>query len=216
MSIVPHVFEFKGSPVPIRADLKGACARLWSHFAEPGPTLTGTQRVEIATYVRMARSGGTPQPTDLHSSLLTLAATLFVDPSRVDRSMVRQAADAAGDPMVVEVISIVSMLSAVDGAHTALGADLEPLPSPLAGEPTSEIAKGLRRRRTHVPMPVGAIPVALDLLPRIGQVFQDCFGPQYMTGPEMAFADFNRTPGLNRAQIEIVSSRTSLLNKCFY
>ncbi len=216
MSIVIQVFEFSGSPVPVRDDLKGAYARLWSHFAEPGPTLTGTQRVGIAEYVRAARSGGTPQPADLHPALLTLVATLFVDPARVDRSMVRQSAEAVGDPMVVEVISIVSMLSAVDGAHTALGADLEPLPSPLAGEPTSEIAKGLKQRQTHVPMPAGAIPVSLDLLPRIGQVFQNSFGSQYMTESEMAFADFKRTPGLDRAQIEIVSSRTSLRNKCFY
>jgi hypothetical protein len=118
--------------------------------------------------------------------------------------------------MVVEVISIVSMLSAVDGAHSALGADLEPLPAPLEGEPTREIAEGLRQRHTHVPMPAGAIPVALDLLPHVGQVFRNSFGPQYMTGPEMALDDFHRTPGLNRAQMEIVSSRTSLLNECFY
>lgn len=153
---------------------------------------------------------------DLPSSLLTLASTLFGDPGLVDRSMVRRAAEDVGDPMVVEVISIVSMLSAVDGAHRALGADLEPLPEPVEGAPTNEIAEGLKQRRTHVPMPAGAINVAFDLLPEIGQVFQASFGPQYMTGLEMAHADYERNPGLNRAQMEIVSSRTSLHNKCFY
>jgi len=216
VSIVAHVFEFKGSPVPIRDDLKDAYTRLWSHLAEPGPTLTGTQRLEIAAHVRMARSGDTPQPNDLPSSLLTLAATLFVDPSRVDGPMVLQTTEAVGDPMVVEAISIASMLSAVDGAHAALGADLEPLPSPLVGNPTDEITRGLKRRHTHVPMPAGAIPIALDLLPSVGKAFRNSFGPQYMMEHEMASADFDRTPGLNRAQIEIVSSRTSLRNKCFY
>lgn len=153
---------------------------------------------------------------DLPSSLLTLAETLFVNPSHVDGPMVRRAADEGGEATTVEIISIVSMLSAVDGAHIALGASLEPLPAALPGDPTGRIAEGLKKRRTHVPMPAGAIPVALDLLPRVGEVFQNSFGPQYMTGPEMASYDFRRTPGLDRAQIEIVSSRTSLQNKCFY
>jgi hypothetical protein len=65
-------------------------------------------------------------------------------------------------------------------------------------------------------MPVGAIPLALDLLPEAGAAFRSSFGPQYMTGPEMGFDDFARDPGLNRAQIEIVSTKTSLHNKCFY
>lgn len=130
--------------------------------------------------------------------------------------MVRQAAEEVGDPMTVEVISIVSMLSAVDGAHRSLGAQPEPLPEPAPGEPTGDVTKGLKRRRTHIPMPPGAIPVALDLLPAVGHVFRASYGPQYMTEPEMALGGFSRTPGLNRAQIEIVSSRTSLLNECFY
>jgi hypothetical protein len=216
VSIVIRVFEFIGSPVPVRDDLKRAYAGIWSHLAEPGPTLTGVQRVGIAAYVRAAQSGDTPEWTDLPSSLLALGTTLFSNPGRVDRSMVRSAADEVGDPCVVEIISIVSMLSAVDGSHRALGADLEPLPAPLEGKPTEEIAEGLTQRRTHVPMPSGAIPVALDLLPRVGMVFKSTFGPQYMTEHEMALDDFARTPGLDRAQIEIVSSRTSMHNKCFY
>ena len=214
--MVARVFAFAGSPVSVRGDLRDAYVGLWSHLGGPGPTLTGTQRVGLAEYVRAVRNRGTPVRVELPASVPYLAAKLFGDPGLVDRSMVREAADEVGDPMVVEVISIVSMLSAIDGAHRALGADLEPLPEPLEGPPTNEIAEGLQQRRTHVPMPAGAIPVALDLLPRVGQVFRNSFGPQYMTEPEMVFDDFERNPGLNRAQIEIVSSRTSLLNRCFY
>ena len=65
-------------------------------------------------------------------------------------------------------------------------------------------------------MPAGAINVAFDLLPHVGQIFQNSFGPQYMTGPEMDFEDYERSPGLNRPQMEIVSSRTSMHNRCFY
>ena len=124
--------------------------------------------------------------------------------------------DASGDPSTVEVAALVSMLSSVDGTHRALGAELEPLPNPAAGDPTGEIAQGLKRRRTHLPVPPGAIPVMFDLLPYEGAVYQSLFGPQYMTGREMALDTFRRSPGLDRAQMELVSSRTSIHNECFY
>lgn len=210
------MFEFNGSPVPVRQDLRDAYASLWVHLAEPGPSLRADQRIALADYVRAARSGDTIPWLDQPRPLLHLAATLFTDPGAVDETMVRAAADAVGDPIVVETIAIVSMLSAVDGAHRALTADLEPLPTPEIGEPTRAVADGLKRRRTHVPMPAGPIPVALDLLPTVGSAFQDSFGAQYMTGSEMASDTFERSPGLNRAQIEIVSSRVSIHNECFY
>ena len=71
-------------------------------------------------------------------------------------------------------------------------------------------------RRTHIPVPPGPIPVMLDLLPDEGAAFQALFGPQYMTGWEMALDTFRRSPGLDRAQMEVVSSRTSIHNECFY
>jgi hypothetical protein len=210
------MFEFNGSPIPVRQDLKDAYYEIWNHLANPGPTLTGEQRIGLAGYVRAAWSGDTPASVDLPVPVLDLAARLFADPATIDGSTVRAVATDVGDPLTVEVISIVSMLSAVDGAHRGLTADLEALPSPRVGTPTGIIATGLKRRRTHVPMPAGAIPFALDLLPEVGQVFQDSFGPQYMTEPEMTRDDFERNPGLNRAQMEVISSRTSMHNRCFY
>lgn len=210
------MFEFLGSPVPVRNDLKNAHAELWAHLAAPGPTLTGDERVDLAHYAREAENAEPHHGIDLPPSLCRLAAALFAEPATVDGPMVRASVDESSDAMTVEVISIVSMLAAVDGTHHALNAVLEPLPTPRPGGPNGEIAEGMKRRRTHVPMPQGAIPMALDLLPRVGSVFRDSFGPQYMTGAEMTLNDFARDPGLNRAQIEIVSSRTSLHNKCFY
>ncbi|MEN8040762.1 MAG: hypothetical protein ABFR95_04595 [Actinomycetota bacterium] len=210
------MFEFKGSPVEVRDDLRNTYVEIWRHLAEPGPTLTGSQRVGLAEHVRAARSGDSSIRHDMPDALLHLASTLFRNPADVDGFMVRHAAEDAGNPMVVEIIGLVSMLAAVDGAHRGLTAELEPLPDPMDGEPTGVIAEGLKQRRTHVPMPAGPIPVALDLVPEVGQAYRDSFGPQYMTEAEMAFDDFNRIPGLNRAQIEIISSRISIHNECFY
>ncbi len=210
------MFSFDGFTLPVRDDLRDAYVQLWHHIASPGPMLTGGQRVELASYVRVRRSGERAPWMALPDEVLHHAATRLATPGDVHRETVRRAADAAGDAVVVEVISLVSMLSAVDGCHRALLAQLEPLPNPIPGDSTREVAGDLKQRRTHIPMPAGPIPVALDLLPSVGQVFQESFGPQYMTGEEMALDDFERTPGLNRAQMEVVSTRTSIHNECFY
>jgi hypothetical protein len=210
------MFAFEGSPVAVRPDLRYAYISLWDHFSRPGPTLTGHQRTGLLDAARNRLAERHAPEIAIHPDLGLLADTLYHDPTSVDGELVRSATDAAGDPETVEVAALVSMLSSVDGTHRALGAALEPLPDPQPGEPTGDIAEGLKRRRTHVPVPPGPIPVMFDLLPYEGAVFQSLFGPQYMTGWEMALDTFQRSPGLNRAQMELVSSRTSIHNECFY
>ena len=210
------MFAFARAPVTVRPDLRYAYISLWDHLARPGPTLTGSQRLSLLDASRNANAEAAAAEIRIEPALGLLADALYHDPIAVDGTMVRTAADAAGDPRAVEVAALVSMLSSIDGTHRALSAELEPLPEPQAGEPTGEIAEGLKRRRTHLPVPPGPIPVMFDLLPYEGAVFQSLFGPQYMTGWEMALDTFQRSPGLNRAQMELVSSRTSIHNECFY
>lgn len=208
------MFDFALSPVPIRDDVRRTYRNIWEHFALPGPTMDAGQRSVLLAAARSGRSEHVA-PTD-SSALMRFAATLYADPAAVNESTVRDAADEAGDAATTETVGLVAMLSAVDGAHRALGVTLEPLPVPLPGPATENITKGLKRRRTHLPMPSGAIPSALDLVPEVAKAYRDSFGAQYMTESEMAFSDFARIPGLNRAQIELVSSRTSFINECFY
>lgn len=202
--------------MPVRPDLRYSYISTWNHFARPGPTLTGTQRIGLLAATRADITEQEATNLGLDKSLGWLSDTLYHNPANVDGAMVRTAADATSDPATVGVIAIVSMLSSIDGMHRALGAELEPLPDPHSGAPTGEIRGDLKRRRTHVPAPPGSIALTLDLLPSEGAAFQSLFGPQYMTGREMAFDTFLRSPGLNRAQMELVSSRTSIHNECFY
>jgi hypothetical protein len=210
------MFEFRGSPVSVRPDLRFAYTSLWDHFSRPGPTLDGRQRNALLTSVRQRAAEKAGQEIGIEPRLGLLADTLYHDPTAVNGDLVRSVADASGDPSTVEVAALVSMLSSVDGTHRALAADLEPLPEPSIGDPTGEIAAGLKRRRTHLPVPPGPIPVMFDLLPYEGAVYRSLFGPQYMTGWEMSLDMFRRDPGLDRAQMELVSSRTSIHNECFY
>lgn len=210
------MFSFSGSTVSVRSDISESFRDLWANIAKPGPALTAKQRHAVLSGAR-GPTDDTPSPgTDLPHALFDLARTLYPTPGAVDGALVRSAADGSGDPATVEVIALTAMLAAVDGFHAALGVALEPLPDPHPGDPTGQITGGLVPRRTHVPMPRGAIPIALDLLPGVGAVFRSLFGPLYMTEAEMASPTFLREPGLDRAQMEVVSSRTSLLNECFY
>jgi hypothetical protein len=210
------MFDFTGSPAPVRSDVVFAYRSVWHHLAGPGPTLTGEQRVAMLAAARNRTAEVLALDLGRSTAWGVLIDTLYHEPRLVDGPMVRAAADIDGDATTVEAIALVSILSSVDGTHRGLGIELEPLPEPRPGPPTGEIAEGLKRRRLHVPAPPGPIPFTLDLLPGEGAAFQSLFGSQYMTGMEMALDTFRRRPGLDRAQIEVVSSRTSMHNECFY
>lgn len=206
------MFDFASAPVDIRSDIGDVFRLFWDVLARPGATLTGTQRVAIASAVRDPQG----QSGVASHGLREFAIKLYVDPATIREEDVRRPADVDGDASTVETIAIVSMLAAVDAFHHAVGIDIPALPEPVAGDPTGDVTEGLKRRRTHVPVPPGPIPFTLDLVPSDARVYLALHGPLYMTGDEMDRDDFERTPGLNRAQMELVSSRLSFHNECFY
>lgn len=210
------MFSFSTSPVPVRDDITETFADMWAYFAKPGPVFDASQRSVLLDTARTGESPDGESEDQPPEQIADLAHTLYQDPAQVGYDLVRTAADVASDAAAVETIGLVSMLSAVDGVHRALGVDFEPLPQPISGKPTGNITKRLKRRGTHVPMPRGAIPSALDLVPDVASVWVASFGPLYMTGEQMGYMDFVRTPGLNRAQIELIAAKTSLINECFY
>ncbi len=210
------MFDFVNAPLPIRGDIPATLRNEWGHLAAPGATLSSRERIAVAAVSRSSVDGGGVPASGLDPSIDDLATTLMADPGAVDEALVRSTAAAVGDPTTVEVIGIVSRLSAVDGFHMALAVPIEALPDPVEGDPTRDITPDLKRRRTHVPMPPGPIPVSLDLAPSEGIAMEDLAGPLYMTYSDMAHDDFARSPGLNRSQMELISSRTSHRNGCFY
>ena len=193
--------------VRVRDDLIEMADRSIAAIAAPGGSLSGEERVAMAEAAR---------GSDANSRLQEFARHLYSSPATVALEHVRRAASEAGDPQTVETIGIVARLSALDRLHIVLGVDLEPLPTPQPGPATGEIAKDLERRRAHVPMPPGPIPVSLDLVPFEAEAFQAMFGPLYMTEEQMGDPLFARDPGLNTPQLETIAARISMLNECFY
>ena len=201
------MLDFSDARAPVRPDIGLAIRREFQFLASPGGSLSGTERVALA---QAARSG--------HGSddLEKFAAHLYSSPATVDEKTVRSVADLIGDPPVVEAVGIVARLACIDRFCQVVGVDPLSLPEPVSGPPTGEIVEGLKRRRSHLPMPPGPIPVALDLVPAEGRALRAMFGPFYMTEEQMADPSFVRHPGLDTAQLEVVASRVSMLNQCFY
>ena len=204
------MFTFTAAVVPVRSDLVAAFRAEWDGLARPGAVLTSSDRVGLARTARSGRFGTLADPLE------KLARKLYAEPGAVVESDVRNAADATSDAHAVEAIGIVSRLAAVDGFHRAMQLELEPLPEPIDGAPTGEIDTTLQRRRTHVPVAPGPIPYTLNHVPAEGRALKAIHGPQYMSYDEMDDARFARKPGLNRAQMELVSSMVSIHNQCFY
>lgn len=193
--------------VPIRREVVDVERMAFEALATPGAVLDGAERVELAAAARSGKAS---------SELQSFGHHLYTSPGTVHEEHVRAAADATSDPAVVEAIGIVARLSALDRVHDVLDVELEPLPEPKPGKPTRIIREDVRRRRGHIPMPPGPIPVTLGLVPSEEPPFHALFGPLYMTEEEMGDPHFRRDPGLDTPQLETIAARISLLNQCFY
>jgi hypothetical protein len=124
-------------------------------------------------------------------------------------------ADGLDYERYIELLGVVARLVAVDTFSEALSLPLTPLPEPTAGEPTGETDTRARPSKGWVPVVGGtSITQALSLIPSENAELERFHGPMYLTFKEMSDPAVAR--GLTRPQMELVASRTSAFNECFY
>jgi hypothetical protein len=212
------MFDFSGAPLPIRADLAVAFREVWRRLAEPGTWWTGTERVELAQVARNAY-GDLPLPEGLSLAgpAIDAAALLGEMPAAVTEELIVGWEAAGLDAnRYVELVAVVSRVTAVDTFHRALGLPLEALPSPKPGAPSHSLpAVAATKTKAWVPM-VGPpnIPVSLSAVPAAMAALETLHGPMYLTYEEMGNPAVQR--GLHRSQMELVAGMTSAINECFY
>ena len=203
------MFDFSASPVPVRDDIADEFRREWSRLRNPGPTWTGSERVAIAGAARSGSAEGIPDDA------VRCADQICRDPVSLTREWVTEASDSLGMERYVELVGVVARVAAVDFFHRGLGLPPEPLPEPVAGDPTGAIDGMARPGKAWVPMVGGASIVgALSLVPSEMQAQEQLHGPIYLTYEGMGDLGFRR--GLHRSQMELVAARTSAINECFY
>lgn len=240
-------FRYAQSPDPVRDDLAAAYRGAWQHVAAPGTWLTGAQRVAVAEETRRARSCAlcrerkealSPFSVDgEHDHAGLLPAPMVDEIHRVTTDAARLTerwyqslvADGLSPEEYVEALGVAVIVISVDRFHDAMGFALEPLPSPIAGEPSRVSAEGIVEGEAWVPMqsarqagsqaglPPGPVPFvlrALSLVPAEVAAWGALSDVQYLGKPDMM--SFEQVRAIDRSQIELIAGRVSALNECFY
>ena len=192
-------------------------ARTWGWLRSPGSFFSGSDRVAIAREARSARGLVSPGPV-LGGPVSDAVGRIAAEAASIRPEMIEVWSLAGLDRTTyVEVVSVVAQSAAIDSYVTALGLPLEPLPSPVSGEPDGLVDEAAEITNGWVPTvgPAGA-PSALSALPREAESLHFVHGVLYIEGERFFDLDGDPDRALSRPQMEFVAARTSWLNECFY
>jgi len=223
----------------------------WEQLGRAGGWFSGRERIAIAEEARTARQCGfcverkaalSPYAVagghDGSQKVLSHLAVdpihrIATDPGRLSKRWYEELADAGMRPEeLVEITSIIGVVTIADTLARALSQPERPLPAASDGEPHRKPVSGTTIERAWVPMvgPESAegtlkmmydellsgmgfvfnVARALTSVPEAVRDFFAAFIPNYTThGPV-------RPGGLDRSQVELLASSTSAWNDCFY
>ncbi len=242
--------EVSGQFLPIRPGLASAIESAWARLAGAGTWWSGAERIAIAAEARNARGcklcrerkqalspyavKGTHDSLGILSDDAVEAAhRLVTDASRISEAWVRGMADGPlGEGGYVEIVSVVSIVIALDTFDHALGRTPRALPAAVDGAPSRWRPAGARRNLAWVatlapedvapgdpnPFPLHGdknIHRALSLVPQAVIDFFDLDVELYLRDHEIR--DFTTEyRAISHAQIELIAGRASAINRCFY
>ncbi len=200
---------------PVRPDIVNAFTREWEALAAPGSFFSGSEQIAIAAAYRSVRNGESGVG-ELAPMVAEVVVKLSSDPGAIRRHWVEYLfAGGLEVGRYVEITSVVSRIAAVDGFHRMMGFALPPLPSPTQGSPTGELDPKAAPGKAFVPMIRGtSIWWALTLVPKAYDRMEDLHCVLYLSPEQMPSSESPRM--ITRPQMELVASRTSLINECFY
>lgn len=208
-------FALDDAVLPVPDDVREEFRREWERLAAPGTWLSGHERVSVARAARSARELADP-PEDLDPLLAEAAESVSAAAPSITREWVEDL-QARGLPVerYVEVVGVVSRLAAVDSYLLGVGAQEEPLPEPVGGEPSRRPNPDVRVRGAFVPTyPEDGARHALSAVPAETDARDRLHALLYLSMEGMA--DLGHQGLLSRAQMELLAARVSLLNDCFY
>lgn len=190
-------------------------------FARPGAWWSGTDRLRIVLETRNAAEAPTPggvQGEHADGGGLPPIAVEAIhgirnDSGRLTRRWFDELIDMGLQPEAyVELVAVAASSVIVDTFAQGIGRPLPELPEPQPGAPNFERSDDVvdagawlpikREGQANILRSLGLVPSALKL-------FFDTFGPSYYMRPNAAFS-------LSRPQVELVASRVSAVNECFY
>jgi alkylhydroperoxidase family enzyme len=231
--------------LPIRDAVLKAHAALLEHWASPGTWWSATERFAIVNEVRTAWDADQLSPWVRPSTVDGLVADDHVLPAAVvdiiwritnhTSTLTRDwydsfVPDQVSAEQYVEVLSLVSMANMVDRFADSLSMDRLALSEPRAGEPSRYRPDGVEIARHWVPtasledthwspdMPMEAPNVrrTLNLVPAEAAILWMLIDAHYIAGGILSELDSGRNWSIERPHFELLATRTSALNECFY
>ena len=204
-------------------------------LGEPGDWLTGAQRVDVWRQVRDSATdeldqarraalspssvAGTHPPTDdLDAAAVEVAHRVGSDPGRLTRAWAAEHIDALGEEAYTEIVGVTAIASVIDRFHVAMGEPIPALPVPQPGEPDRVRPDGVGDVGAWVSQSCGPttanVSRTLSLVPRTNATWRSLVDSHYSRGREFLDAVWSRA--LPRPAVELVATRTTGLNECFY
>ena len=220
----------QGAALPVAEDAATAHGAALRAIGEPGAWWSGADRLAIARETRAASCDSlcaartaalSPNATEgehVGESTLPPIAVEAVhrirnDSGRLTRRWFDGLIDMGLQPEAyVELASVVASTVIVDTFAQGLGQPLTPLPEAVSGAPSFERSDDVVDAGAYLPLAREGrahILRSLGLVPSASALFFRTFGPSYYMRPNTEFA-------LGRAQVELVASRVSAVNECFY
>ena len=159
---------------------------------------------------------------------------MITDQTRITKSWIQEnAANDLSERKYVELVGIAVCAFSIDEFCRALGLPLEPLPEPVAGEPSRYVPNGMERETAMVAMirdgqggpeegelwPAGGsanVVRALSQVPDAVREWTAISDVQYLPIHKVRDPGADTERILDRMQIELVAGRVSSHNECFY
>lgn len=203
--------------------------------ATPGDWLTGPQRIDVwreardAQYNQLDRErrqalspfsveGSHQASAELTSSAVEVVHRVASDPGRLTRSWAEQQIADIGEERYTELVGVTAITSVIDRFQRAMGRSVIELPDPLPGEPARERPPDVGDVGAWVSQTLGPtranVSRTLSLVPRTNDTWRRLVDTHYSRGPQ--FSDMSWPRPLSRPQAELVASRSTALNQCFY
>lgn len=188
-----------------------------AHLASPGSFFTGAERLAIAQHARVARglADSAPElpPIVAEAAARVAVEAITVRPPHIDAWV----GDGRDVVSYVELVAVVAKICALDSYRNGLGVALDHLPAPVPGDPVPEVAPDAQKMNAWVPtVGVALAPTSLSALPRERASKAELGKVWYINDKQVHQYDVEPGRELTRAQMELVASRTSWLNECFF
>ena len=163
-------FDYLEAPYRIRNDIPEAHRLIWQMIARPGNWWNGEDRVSMIAETRHAvdcelcrerRAALSPNSvkgehavvTNLPGPAVDAIHRIVTDASRLTETWLSDLYTAGmSDGGYIELLGIVVAVISIDGFHRAMGMPPEPLPEPVAGEPSGLRPEGLAEQGAWVEM----------------------------------------------------------------